>query len=247
MFNDVSFYFYNSKVVLYFYTVARSWFSTLTAFPYTIWSWKTIMSYSLPISIRHFACSIDESIGTFQFGRTLSTPRSTASSTMASMAYCVVPSTTLVLTSMIFVCPADISSCIFRAVRVSIIEAPPYTALPVIVFICLLPPITTYECLILKIPITESQETIPIFTSTVDTEREHYNRQIVCMNNKKKSFKNHSIKFPFVEIPSGLWWFIYLRLPCGSFPVNRSDFDEETSYGKVDKVKTYSYIDHNLC
>lgn len=147
------------------------------------------MSYSLPISIRHFVCSIDESIGTFQFGRTLLTPRSTASSTTAFMAYCVVPNTMLVLTSTIFVCPAGTSSCIFRAVRVNIIEALPYTALPVIVFICLLPPITTYECLILRIPITEYQETIPIFTNTVDTDREQNKRQIVCMN-KKKSFKD---------------------------------------------------------
>lgn len=204
------------------------------------------MSYSLPISIRHFVCSIDESIGTFQFGRTLLTPRSTASSTTAFMAYCVVPNTMLVLTSTIFVCPAGTSSCIFRAVRVNIIEALPYTALPVIVFICLLPPITTYECLILRIPITEYQETIPIFTNTVDTDREQNKRQIVCMN-KKNRLKIYSIRFPFLEIPSGFWWFIYLRLPCGSFPFTLRDFDEEISYGKVDKVKSYSYIDHNLC
>lgn len=205
------------------------------------------MSYSLPISIRHFACSTDESIGTFLFGRTLSTPRSTALSMMASMAYCVVPSTTLVLTSTIFVCPADTCSCIFRAVRVSIIEAPPYTALPVIVFICLLPPITTYECLILKIPITESQETIPIFTNTVDTERDQYNRQIVGMNNKKSLFKNIRLNSHLLRYPADYDDLFICACFAAYFHSIEVIFYEETSYGKVDKVKSYSYIDHNLC
>lgn len=167
------------------------------------------MSSSLPTSIRHSACSTDEPIVTFQFGRILSTHRFTVLSTTVSMRCCAVPNTIVVLTSTIFVCPADTFNCIFPDVRVSIIEAPPFTALPVIVNICLLPPIIICECLILK-TIMEFKETTPIFTNTVDIERNINSRQIVCINKNCECFLKHPLRFPFVEIPRARIVMIYL-------------------------------------